>query len=73
MITFVLISVLTQPYEWMPSFEKMCLTFYIIHLQKKIWSVIMGVRKINNQKNGTMLYVIMFNDGRGLAHCNAQT
>jgi len=33
----------------------------------------MGVGKINNQKNAIMLDVVMFSDGRGLAHCNAQT
>jgi len=33
----------------------------------------MDVGKNNNQKIATMLYVVMFGDGRGLAHCNAHT
>ncbi len=33
----------------------------------------MGVGKNNNQKIATMLYVVMFGDGRGLAHCNEHT
>jgi hypothetical protein len=53
----------------MPSFEKMCLTF----LYYPFMIIFLGVGKINNQKNATMLYVIMFSDWRGLAHCNAQT
>jgi len=38
---------------------------------KSFFCVVMGVGKNDNQKNAMVLYVVMFGDGRGLAHSNA--
>ncbi len=47
--------------------------FFILSKQNHFLCVVMGVGKNDNQKIATMLYVVMFGDGKGLAHYNAHT
>jgi hypothetical protein len=76
MVALVLISVVMQHYDWVPSFDKNEFEFFHI-IQNDFYfiflCVVMGVRKSNNQKNDTMLYIVMFGGGRGPTHCNAHT
>ncbi len=61
-------------YDWMLSLEKNEFEFFILSKRFFIFlCVVMGVRKSNNQKNATMLYVVVFGDGREPSGCNAHT
>jgi hypothetical protein len=73
MVALVLASVLTQPYDQMPGLEKMC-SIFLYYPKKIIFCVRLSVwEKKKKPKNVTILYVVMFGDGKRLAHCNAHT
>jgi hypothetical protein len=57
MVAIVLINVLMRHYDWMPSLEKMSLSFLYYPNDFYFVCLVMGVRKRNNQKNATMLYM----------------
>jgi hypothetical protein len=72
MVAVLCATIWMQPYDQMPSLEKMC-SIFLYNPNEIFLCGYGGEKKQLKKRKGTMLYVITFGYGRGPTHCNAHT